>query len=684
MKTLLTFFLGLVSFFPALSQDLNLIDSLTKALDSDISEKEKVDTYLRVAKEYANSDSSKAVSFVNKALDLAEVIEYEEAKLDAAYVIAWNLFVRGYYDEAEDRFAKLLKPSKLTGYAYGEAKAYNGLGNTYLFRGRSDTASILFLKSIEIQKSINDQKGLGENYHNMGNAAFFQGDYALALNHFYQSIGIKEKIGDEKGKMGTYLGIGNAHFRQGLYTEALKNYFKALEGFEKVNDQRGIALVLNNTGIIYMRQNDLSKALDYYTRALTVREEMGNLRGMAESYIAIGAVNKLLGNVDEAITFYEKSLELKSQYNDQRGIAICYKNIGEVHLDRGDVSTALDYYTKALDIRRNIGHKVGIASTLISIGSCYHSQKEYNQALHYTSEGLALAEEIGSLEHVKKGNNVLAEVHKQLGNFQDAFNAHVRYKQAADSLVNQETTKELTRLEAEYEFNQERDSIAFEQQRASLAYEKDLARKEWLNYLAISGAVFLAIIAFLLFQSYRRKRKDNLLLEEKNIRLEALREKEQKLSEIAIASKERELATMAMATHEKNTLLKDLEQKVSFIESRIMEDDLKPSLKEMHKTISSGYSLDNSWDSFIHKFEHVHPQFFDWLKQDNPGLSIDDLKLCAYLKIGMSNKEIANVTHLAVSSVKSKINRLKKKLEMGPEDDLRDFMLKYGQSAAIN
>ena len=133
---------------------------------------------------------------------------------------------------------------------------------------------------------------------------------------------------------------------------------------------------------------------------------------------------------------------------------------------------------------------------------------------------------------------------------------------------------------------------------------------------------------------------------------------------------------MAMATHEKNKVLRDLEQKVSFLEAR-MGDELKPSLKEMKKAISDSYSLDKSWDSFLHRFENVHPHFFDRLKEENPTLTVEDLKLSAYLKIGMTNKEIANVTHLTHGSVKSKINRLKKKLEMGPDDSVRDFMLKY-------
>ena len=131
-----------------------------------------------------------------------------------------------------------------------------------------------------------------------------------------------------------------------------------------------------------------------------------------------------------------------------------------------------------------------------------------------------------------------------------------------------------------------------------------------------------------------------------------------------------------MAAHEKNGLLKSLEQKLRFMEER-MQDELKPNMKELKKTISNGYSLDESWDSFLHRFENIHPYFFKKLKNEQPSLSMDDLKLSAYLKIGMSNKEIANVTNLTTGSVKVKVNRLKKKLEMKPEENLRDFMFKY-------
>lgn len=211
----------------------------------------------------------------------------------------------------------------------------------------------------------------------------------------------------------------------------------------------------------------------------------------------------------------------------------------------------------------------------------------------------------------------------------------------------------------------------------------------WETWWAKTLYVLSPLLLFLGFYHVRvkmlkrQKKKLEILVTERtteisqqNKKLIELRERERELSHAAITSKERQLATMSMTAHEKNNLLKDLEHKVSFLENR-MSNEMRADFKELKKTISNGYSLDNSWDSFLHNFQEVHPQFFDRLKHDNPRLTNDDLKISAYLKIGMTNKDIANVTNLTLGSVKSKINRLKKKLDLNAEDSVRDFMLKY-------
>ena len=58
-------------------------------------------------------------------------------------------------------------------------------------------------------------------------------------------------------------------------------------------------------------------------------------------------------------------------------------------------------------------------------------------------------------------------------------------------------------------------------------------------------------------------------------------------------------------------------------------------------------------------------------------MSVNDLKLCAYIKVGMDNKQIASASNLALATVKKNINRTKKKLGLNAEGSIRDFLVQY-------
>ena len=65
------------------------------------------------------------------------------------------------------------------------------------------------------------------------------------------------------------------------------------------------------------------------------------------------------------------------------------------------------------------------------------------------------------------------------------------------------------------------------------------------------------------------------------------------------------------------------------------------------------------------------------MKTDYPQVTQNDLRLSAYIKVGMQNKEIAQITNVAPASVKKSINRLKKKLALSVDEDIRLFMMNY-------
>ena len=622
----------------ALAQSKDVIDSLKSRLSSDVDNIGKVDIYISLAKEYTREDSALAFEYSQKAYTLAREMRYLQGMFQSFYTRSAVYLSTGSLDQADSMVNIMWQFADSTSYLEGKRDSYRQFGLLNYYRGEYDDAIVNYDKAISIAESIDDKPTIGSLLGNIAIIHFIQGDYYKALDRFLSSTAIKTELNDEKGLANNY----------------------------------------NNIGALYDELEENDKALDFFLRALAIDEKTSNSYGLANDYVNIGTIYHFeLKEYDSANYYYQKSVEKFESIGDRHGLAIVYGNLGAMYGEEGKYAQAIQDLSTADSLNLLIDAEQNRGPLFVDFGDVYYKLGQIQRAKREYARGLKNGQRFEIKQVIQNAAKGLAQVESDLGNYKEALEAQILFKQMSDSLSNEDNTRAITRLEAEFEFQQERDSIAFEQQRASLAYEKEISRQEWIKSLVAAFAIFLAIIAFILYRSYRRKQSDNLLLAEKNEHLKELREKEQKLSKEAITIKDRELATMAMATHEKNSLLKELEQKVSFIERRLDEDELKPSLKEIQKTISSSYSLDKSWDSFLHRFEDVYPQFFDRLKDENISLTVDDLKLCAYLKIGMNNKEIANVTHLALSSVKSKINRLKKKLEMRPEENLRDYMIKY-------
>lgn len=149
-------------------------------------------------------------------------------------------------------------------------------------------------------------------------------------------------------------------------------------------------------------------------------------------------------------------------------------------------------------------------------------------------------------------------------------------------------------------------------------------------------------------------------VKEKNIEIEAL-----------VSQKDRELANMAMTTHEHNKFLDSLHIELKELANRPSAEGLNKVAKRIKRQTAN----EDSWNSFMLHFDSVHPDYFRTLRK--VGLTVNELKIAAYLKIGMGNKEIASLTGVEPVTVKSNIYRLKKKIGLSPEEDLRDYLIRF-------
>ena len=138
----------------------------------------------------------------------------------------------------------------------------------------------------------------------------------------------------------------------------------------------------------------------------------------------------------------------------------------------------------------------------------------------------------------------------------------------------------------------------------------------------------------------------------------------------------RELSSSTLFTIQKNKLLQELSEDLKLI-TTLDDKESKMMADKVRRKIASNLDEKENWLSFKVQFERVHPGFFTKLEKNFKDISTNDLKHCAYIKMGLSNSEIADVLFVGKKAVEMSHYRLKKKLGFPKELSLKQSLQEY-------
>lgn len=164
-------------------------------------------------------------------------------------------------------------------------------------------------------------------------------------------------------------------------------------------------------------------------------------------------------------------------------------------------------------------------------------------------------------------------------------------------------------------------------------------------------------------------KKEALVNEQKLIKL-----KNEKLV-TEIESKSREVTNSAMNIVYKNELLQKIKEEISHLKDSKDDQVADGQLKRLQKIIDESMNDERDWNLFETSFNETHENFFKKLKIDHPDLVPNDLKLCAYLRMNMSSKEMASLLNISVRGVEIRRYRLRKKLNLQHDKNLNEFLI---------
>jgi tetratricopeptide (TPR) repeat protein len=502
-------------------------------------------------------------------------------------------------------------------------------------------------------------------------------DFDKAYNYANQALKIAQKLKDQKNEAYALNNIAIAYDYQSKFDKSLEYYLKALKINELINNQSGIATGYTNIGVSYYFQNDMDKALEWYLKALPIREKGSNKIELARVYNNLGTVYRKKNDYQKALNVYDKSLKIKQLQKDKKGIASTLTNIGIVYRYQGDLSKALDYQYQSLKIEEEIQHPYGISASHTTIGEIYILQKKYADAQKSYQQALSVAQKSGTKEQMQNAYYGLFQTDSLQGKINSALANFQQYSTLKDELYNEEKSRQMIQMQTLYETEKKEKQIEIQ--------KRENANLRLTNVFAFTATALALLILALLYNRYLLKTKQQLLALDKekadNQRLIAEKKAEEAqklLLKEEVDFKNRELSSTTMHIFQKNQILAEVREKMEGLTIlQNIETSIRSRMKEMVKIIWENLGSDDDWEKFKVHFEQVHPDFFKKLSEKYPELSPKEQKYCAYLRMNLNTKEIANLINISVRGMEAYRYRIRKKMGLENEANLVEHLAKY-------
>jgi tetratricopeptide (TPR) repeat protein len=507
-------------------------------------------------------------------------------------------------------------------------------------------------------------------------------DRNAELNYAKQAYELARQTEDDKGKLKALIRESEIYYAASDLKNAMESLLEAKSLAEKLDMQSELAFVLDGIGMFYYELGDKKKCADFYFSSLKLYEKLNDKEGMGKAYSRIGVLYNDLKDYTKAAEYYMKSLEMAKAIGYQAGIATNLHNLGNFYSAKHDYKKALDYMNQALAISRKTGIKFMEGSHYLSIGRIYKELTDNSSAMQYYIKALKIFEQLGihtkialcnlrisevlldekkldeSLEHAKTAyaigqaqglKEIIYDAAKQEHGIylakKDTLTAY-RYtiieNQWKDSLDLGEKEKNLTKMELQYHFEKK------EQQEKADHMRKTMLNTAIILFLALSIVIILLILNQLRLKAKKSKlEKDGLIKE--------------------LDFKKKELTLNVMSLMKKNEIFSTISEKLMGIAKEANSAETKSAIKKIGKEIQKGQE-DEIWKEFTVRFKEVHNDFYNSLLTKYPNLTPSEQKLCAFLRLNMTTKEISELTGQSISTIEIARHRLRQKLGITSSD----------------
>ncbi len=484
----------------------------------------------------------------------------------------------------------------------------------------------------------------------------------------------KEKIrndSDPEMKMRIYIVLGYIYDLQSKYSQSLEHYFEGLKIAESSSRDDWQQYFINNIAVVYNKVEQYQRSIDYFKRALAYFKIHGDSINYANTLVNIGVAYVNLEISDSALHYFDQTEPIQKRRNNYYGLINLYVGRGSLLQLQKNYPEAMKMFIISRKLIDSLDQRYSGSvhhlrlSTETKIASINKHLKKYNEAEVLYRNVLNLSRKENLIYYESQALNGLSEVLEATGRTDSSLKYARMYQVIFDSINDVKEHWKLGIAELEYRQKKEQETRRLQEQKKEAQKKTEELEKVIFILSVVALVVLLSMIILLL-----RSRSRRLALEQANLRLE----KENLIKDMEL--KNRELVTKSMSLAEKDELLTNVKKQLEVImdagDNEEDDEQLRRLIHELERQDSK-----NFWDEFDTHFKNVHVDFYPRLTNDFPQITPNELKLCAFLKLNLSTKQIAQITRKSEHSIKVARYRLRRKIGLEREENLSIFFSKY-------
>ncbi|MBL6447859.1 DUF5112 domain-containing protein [Fulvivirga sp. 29W222] len=343
-------------------------------------------------------------------------------------------------------------------------------------------------------------------YDNPDSAQYFaRSAYKLAVDQ-----------GLKSGKAWALNNLGSSYYVKGSYDKALEAYLKSLKSFEEIGNYNRVLWANNNLGLIYIAQGQYDAAIREYQKIVQGKAVKTDSLLLATGYFNLGLVFDHKNDSKRAVNYLEECIDISQRNGFDRMEVMATNLLGEIYLHANDYNMAKEHYSRALnasyeDNWENCFAHAGLANVNYQLGL-------YDKAISHGLKSLEYAKKMKAKWDAQKVLKVLSETYAAQNDYEQAYKYHILFKQYSDSLKSVDSEKRINEL-----YLQQKEDENLQLLKENEVNKQVIKSNKLLNFFVGFVALFMIVLAYLIFRSNRLKSKLNEELRKKNVNIDLQR-----------------------------------------------------------------------------------------------------------------------------------------------------------------